>query len=206
MTDLERFLRDTKVSSRIMQETIMHLDIREIALALSHASDFVRETFFANMTSGMRRRIEALHAFREAYLPQPSEAMQQQIREELEKCNALVGDTPTDYDRLHVKTDSEKSIEESICGISEFVRKYGLVALDETRETIDHPVMRKALEYFLDGWDQLLAKSLLEDFVTRHIEDERRKCRLMVEGMQAVHGGDLPDVARERMKALRTEL
>ena len=122
MTDPERFLKETKVSNRIVQEIIMHLDIREVALALSHASDFVRE-----------------------------------------------------------------------------VQRTGwLVALDEARETIDHPVMRKAMQYFLDGWDHLLARSLLADFVTRHVEDERRECRRSTV--------DLPDVVKERMKALRAEL
>lgn len=85
--------------------------------------------------------------------------------------------------------------------LTEYARKHGILALSGVEDTVDHPILKKALQYIIDGWDPELYQSIIERMCTEYIIRTRRQLDMITTAVESLAAGDHPAGMEERLRA-----
>ena len=112
-------------------------------------------------------------------------------------------ETATKPDLPTIDLSDDESIINSFVELSKYVRKHGLLSLSGIEESVDHPILRKALQFAIDGWDQILYQTILERMCTEYLSKTRRRLDMILVGMESLTARDHPIGMEERLRAFQ---
>ena len=99
-----------------------------------------------------------------------------------------------------ISTSDEEEILASFLTIARFARKNGILALQGIEQAIDDPVLRRGVEYFIDGWDPMLVQTILEKYKQIYLRQMENRLDMILEGIDSLTSKDIPMVMEERLK------
>ena len=65
---------------------------------------------------------------------------------------------------------------------------------------IENPILRRGIEYFVDGWDPLLVQTIMEKQKTVYLKKIENQLDMILEGIESITSKDIPIVTEERLK------
>lgn len=205
MTDFARFLKSDGCNDRIIQLALREIDSTPLALALVDQDEEIREIVFRNMSKRAASFLKEDIRDRAEAAPEAIRAAQELWAGLLEKNRALdteKGPFPTEALPPKIDLSSRESTIASFARLAEFVKHDGLLPLEEVREVIAHPLLRRGLLMLIEGWDPLLARSILEKYKQSYLRAMEIDYDLVIEGLDSLASRDNPLVTEERLRAL----
>jgi hypothetical protein len=203
MSDFEIYQENTEFNNRIIQYALREIDTKVLAIALSPLSEDTCQIVYRNMTSRavslVIQEIEEL-----GKIPEKSvKYAQAHFLKKLKKFHAFqIENDQNVIDELpQLKTDNEETIINTFVTLQRYIRKHNYLDIEKCIEENTHPLLKKGLELFLDGWEPLLSQSILERYRTAYIEKIERETMMILEGMNSLFAKDLPQVIEEKLGA-----
>ena len=101
----------------------------------------------------------------------------------------------------NIAIEDEDGIVDTFVAIQKFVKKHGILALEGIEDRIDHPVMRKGIEYIIDGWEPMFMQTILETYKSAYLKEIEKRLEMMLAGIDSLASRDMPLATEERLKA-----
>ncbi len=205
------------------------LDLRKLAVAFKDAPRTLKDRLVVNMSDGARQRIEEEMTYAERTDQANVETFQSAVVEAIERLQDSgkiewppTGEPqkssprrrPTPETLAALREVKEKVRDVPVCQLSfdevtevmvklaECCRRDGILyAYGEMRGAVDDVVLRQGLQLSEDGYDTDRVREFLESQVETLLHHQEIRCRVMVEGLLAIHKRRHP---REVDQKLRT--
>lgn len=100
-----------------------------------------------------------------------------------------------------IRLDSPNAIIATFRSLAAYVRKNGFLPLEEMEDSIDDLVMRKGIEFRVDGWEPLLSRSTLEKYKASALRSFETRLDMILDGIDALASGDSPQLVEEKLRA-----
>ena len=81
------------------------------------------------------------------------------------------------------------------------LREQGILALSGIEDNIDNPILKRALQYIIDGWDPALYQSILERMCTEYMSKTRRQLDMITTAIESLSAHEHPAGIEERLRA-----
>ena len=115
--------------------------------------------------------------------------------------NMNSGEDVSPLDQPTIDISSDEAILETFKDLKTFVSAEGAVALDGVENSVDHPVVEKALRLFIDGWDATTMREILDQAKESYLNKQRRQLDMFLEGMECLASSEHLLVIVEKLKA-----
>jgi hypothetical protein len=217
MIAIHDFLEPGKSHDRIIQNSLREVDTRELSYLMLDLTEEDQQIILRNMsrraakllkeemasnseTAAQYRKDEAMEFFLQRLTKHTKYLSRTDLKED-DHLRELAGqdrDGRTDLPRI--STADEEDILETLLGIAKFARKNGILELQGIERGIDDPVLRRGIEYYIDGWDPMLVQTILEKYKQVHLRQIENKLNMILEGIDSLTSKDIPMVMEERLK------
>jgi hypothetical protein len=212
MNTFSELLHSKRLNDRRgVQKALRQIDTHVLAVALSAASNDLREKIYTNMTVRSRSVIE-----NEIELMRTSDNRRYVYDNVTEaEAEAMVARTIAEYttegldketaypqELPEVRLDSIRDIIDTFERLDAHSYLHGLMSLEGVEKKTEDEYFRKAAELLLDGLEPLLLEQLLENHKTRILNRLSLRFALISEGIRAIQAGDPPPVVREKLSSL----
>ena len=97
-------------------------------------------------------------------------------------------------------TDEERILD-SFRKIKQFIQVDGILALEGIEDEVDHPVVHKALQLLIDGWDPMVMRLILDKMKDSYLDKQRRRLDMILDGMECLASAEHLIGIEERLKA-----
>lgn len=207
MPSFAETLRDPRCTDLVIQLALREIDSEPLACALVPESEDTRALIFRNMSSravaylrdDIRRLersagAETIRAGQELY----GRLLEKSLRRlETEGREAFVDEEPPTVD-----LSDREAVIRSFCALANYSREASMLPLLEGEVGAEKPLFRSGLLMFLEGWDPLLMRSVLEKHKTALLRALELECDLLIEGLDSLATGDNGLVTERRLRAL----
>ncbi len=199
---LSDFRENSEHNNRVIQYALREIDTRLLALMIYPISGNDREIIFRNMSKqGRDLLIQAVEEFHD--VPEKSSKTAADFfGRKLEKYNRYLNDEADNKVSLPSLKDSNPAeILETFKNLAAYIRKRGTIGLDALLKEIRNPVLKKGLQIYLDGYDPLIAQSILENRRAAWMKEMEITGRMIVEGFDSIYAKDFSQVTEEKLRA-----
>jgi hypothetical protein len=203
---------------RVIQMALRDIDMEDLSDAMPAWDEEEQEIIYRNMSkraAGILKkevkenegqvspiRIRAAQSF---YL----QKLQQHLRyysrdnEEAKKLLAEIAERRSEGEAELPPVDltSDEKLIESFIELSKFVKRNGVLSLSGIEDSIEHPFMKKALQYLIDGWDPILYQSIMERMSAEYVHKVKRQLDMITVGIESLAASDHPVGMEERLRA-----
>ena len=203
---------------RVIQMALRDIDMRNLSEAMLGWNEEEREIIYRNMSKRaaalLAEEIEEsegqvpsmkIEASQQFYLQKLQQHLKYYSRDndEAKKLLAEIHQRKTEsgVQLPEIDLSSDEMLTKSFVGLSRFIRKHGILALAGVEDSVDHPLMKKALEYILDGWDPIFFQSILERMSAEYIRKVKRQHEMIITGIASIAAGDQPVGVEEQLRA-----
>ncbi len=209
MADFSAFRRLERDVDLAIQHTLRETDPGSLARAMLTLPGPDREIFLRNMSARAAGMLKADIAELERLPPGTydarSAALQESMLEKMDRHLALIQEnerlTPSEPPRLG--WESEAELIEGLVQLKRYADRHGREAVAPLLGRGLHPLLEKGLRLYVDDWDPAVVQSVLEQTSESLAAWHANMMRIMIEGVAALFGGDLPQVVAEKLGAFR---
>ena len=209
MADFSAFRESNRIVDQAVQFALRDTDSRSLALALLLLSEADRHIFLRNMSvraaSLLGDDIAELERHVSGTYDKASASSQEVLHRKVTKYRRIVEEnerlTPAELPPLGWATEEE--LVQGLVALKRYSARNGAASLEPLLSGELHPLLRKGLRLYVDGWDPSAVQSILEQLRESAIVRERNKMDIMIEGVAALFGHDLPQVVEEKLGAFR---
>lgn len=217
MLKISDFLEKKRPNDRIIQMSLREIDTQDLSVAMLGFTEDEQGVILRNMSKRASKLLLAeIDDNREAPQHRIESAMQffvQKVRkharylakndeEAREHLRRIVDSGEVPHPELpEIDVENEESIVNTFVEIQKFVKKHGILSLEGIESQIDNPVMRKGIEYYIDGWEPLLMQSILDAYKTAHLKVIEKKLEMILAGIDSLASKDITLVTEERLRA-----
>lgn len=109
----------------------------------------------------------------------------------------------SDVSRNLLKFDlsSKEKIIETFCNISEFLNHNSPLKLEDLKIEPENVLMKKGLEFLIDGWDPMLSQSILEQYKKSLLKKMETEFDMIIAGFESLTIKDYAPVLTEKLKS-----
>ena len=221
MISISDFVEQKHINDAIIQMALREIDTRELSHAMIGFTEEERQIVLRNMSERACKLLAEEIEYESKGIPKyriesATESFLQRLRKHArylakydeDAAAILPKHTPgadIGQDKLpDVNIDDEQEIVETFVAIQQFVKRNGILALEGIEDTIANPVMRKGIEYFIDGWEPLLMQTILEAYKKTYIKNIEKKLEMILVGIDSLASKDSPLVTEERLRSYTT--
>ncbi len=203
---LETLQKDTDRNNRIIQMALREIDTILLIRVVWSLKENQRKILYRNVSKRvydlLQEDLKRLKADKVKPDAKVKDA-QNMYKEILEKKMELVQDSthPAPKELPAIKLDSEKDIIETFKKLQRHISMYGVISIEGITDKISNPVMKKGLEYLIDGWGPLFVKSLLERIKENYINKVSKQMDMVLEGLDAISEDNMEIGVEERLKS-----
>ena len=209
MADFGAFRESRRDVDRAIQMTLRDTDSRSLAIALLTLSEADRHIFLRNMSvraaTLLADDIRELERHEKGTYDRASASSQETLLRKLTKYLRLVEEnvklTPAELPPM--SWDSEDELIRCLVTLKRYAAQNGAGSLEPLLDREIHPLLKKGLQFYVEGWDAAAVQSILEQTRESTIARERNLMDIMIEGVAALFGHDLPQVVEEKLRAFR---
>ncbi len=205
MISLKDFLESNRRNNMIIQMGLREIDMEELAIAMLGYDDEEQEAILRNMSRRaaemLKEEVAALQEKRppDRRIERAVEFFAQRLKKYSTSFDELESSRPTE--RPEIRCGSPEALTETFVRIIMYAQSEGIIALDGIEETTDHPIMKRAMQYYIDGWEPMLSRSMLERAKKEYLRREELIVDMMIEGADALYSSENPVVIRERLSS-----
>lgn len=217
MLSIHDFLESNRANNITIQRALREIDARDLSHVMLDLSDEDREIIFRNMSQRavklLKEEMESIgdsapeyrkRQATEYYLLSLAKHVKYMANNELDDDvsfpakESLAPDGSVDFPEI--STYDEEDILDSFISIRKFAQQHGILALQGIERQIEDPVMRRGIEYYIDGWDPLLIQTIMEKYKKIYLQRVEKRLDMIIEGLDSMASGDLLMVTEERLK------
>jgi len=88
-----------------------------------------------------------------------------------------------------------------IVRLAELAQGTGILSLESAEPDIADPLVRRAVELIVDGYDPKLVRETLEELMQSLLKNQELMYRMAIDGLTAVQRGENPRLVEERLRA-----
>ena len=229
MSALPAFEDVVQLTDRETQILLHEIKTHDVVLGLKDASTPLKEKFLTNMSTRTRALFEdRIDALGEKD-PKEIEEARQRISEWLAK-SVAEGRTawPPEKEALRPKPKAEREINKArlererrvkmhgqrpipqlsldelttlIVTLAEVARSLGVLNLEPLEQDIEDPLVKKAAQLIVDGYDPKQVQKTLEELMRSLLKNQELMYRKAIDGMTAIQRGVNPTVIEEKLRA-----
>jgi hypothetical protein len=204
MVSYDEFMEETQSNNAIVQGALREIDSSVLATALVDLPEKVRHVFFRNMSKRangvLLEEIRARHGIHAAKIRAAQELLMELLHRHARY--ATTGEPKDEGERPpEFLLESPQSIIKTFRELAAYVGENGFLPLERVESSISHPIMRKGIEFLVDGWDPLLIRTILEKCIDAHIRQINMTLHMIVDGIESLASKDLPAVTEEKLRA-----
>ncbi|GEM_PF-4609132 len=210
MPDFSDYQADTGWNDLVIRRALGEVDTEVLATAMAGLSEDVRNMFYRNMSRRAGDLCKEIIESRGGVTMKGSasqartQAAQAVVLQLLHKYAEQAEGEEFQPDRggvPEIRLDSPDSLIATFRSLAAYVRKNGFLPLGEIEDSIDDPVMRKGIELRVDGWEPMLARSILEKYKASALRSFETRLDMILDGIDALASGDLPQAVEEKLRA-----
>ena len=218
MIAIRDFLESSQTNNAIVQMALREVDTRDVALAMLGYTEEEQQIILRNMSKRASKLLLQEMDDEREHTPKHRiqsalEVFLQRLRKHARylakhdaQANEKFGQKTIAADARHpelpdIGVDDEEGIVATFTAFQLFIKKHGMLALEGLAEQITDPVMRKGIEYLIDGWEPLLMQSILETCKKAYLERIEKRLDMILEGLDSLAARDIPLVTEERLRA-----
>jgi len=193
-------------NDRVVQMALREIDSRLLAVAAVAMDEAERGIVFRNMSKRAHAMIvEEISQAEQTTSSIESERAKEYFVQKLRKYRDYVTRRPPEKTSTDstpaLSTQSETAIVESFVELVRFARSHGRLALEDAEVDSEFPLAQKALELVVDGWEPMLARTILERLKTAYLHQAERRMDMIIDGVDSLISDDLPIAVEEKLKA-----
>ena len=203
---LEKLLKDTDHNNRIIQMALRELDTVLIIRVVWSLKENQRKIIYRNVSKRVYallqedlKRSKTENKNPDAKIKDAQDMFKEIIEKKMELVNESVQPAPKELPAI--KLDSDKDIIETFKKLQRHISTYGVISIDGITEKISNPVIRKGLEYLIDGRDPLFVKPLLERIKENYINKISKQMDMVLEGLDSISEGNMEIGVAERLES-----
>ena len=203
MASFSDFKEPTPTNTYVIQHTLREIDTEVLATALVGLSDVHREMFYRNVSVRVRRMCE------EEVQIKSGEVSEQKV----EDAKALILDVlARQKDRVNpdevreavaipeIKLGTHEEIIDSFRALASYVRRCGFLPLQEIENQIEDPMMRKGIQFLVDGTEPLFMHALLEKYKSTLLRDAETRYDMILDGIDTLATRYLPQSVEDKLR------
>jgi hypothetical protein len=204
MVTFNDFLAANPWNDLVVQRALGDIDTNVLATALLNLPSDIQAIFYRNMSKRASELVVEQVGAKHSTHPSRIRAAQELLTELLQKHakNATGEEPPGDKDVLpDISVDSPESIVSTFRNLADYVRKYGVLPLEGLESSITHPLLRKGIEFLVDGTDPLMIRSILEKYQETYLQQAKTTLNMIVEGIDSLAERNLPQLVEVKLRA-----
>jgi hypothetical protein len=209
MADFSAFRKGSRNVERAVQHALRETDAGPLAMAMVTMAAEDRQIVLRNMSARaaglLTRDIEELEREKRGTYDALSSVRQEEFLRKVTRYHRLVEEddrlTPTEIPRL--SGEGEEELIRGLVALKRYAARNGAASLEPLLKGELHPLMRKGLRMYVDDWDPSVVQSVLEQMRESLLVTYRNRMEIMIEGVAALFGHDLPKVVEEKLGAFR---
>jgi hypothetical protein len=99
-----------------------------------------------------------------------------------------------------IALDSDEAVISTFKSLATYVRTHGVLPLEGLEDQIDHPVMKKGIQYLADGWEPLLMRSILEKYRDAYLQSVKTRLDMILQGIDSLAAKNHPEGMEEILR------
>ena len=211
MLTIHDFFASPAGHDKMIQMALREIDTRDLSYVMIGLGDEDAQRIFFNMSKRaaelLKEEIESVRVGAPPYrIKQATEFFLQQLvkhgkytdGEQLEEL--LKWSVDEQRELPSISTRDEKDILDAFLTIQKYAREHGVLALQGIDQKIEDPVMRRGIQFYIDGWDPMLIQTIMEKHRTAYIRRMENRLDMILEGLDSLTSGDLSLATEERLK------
>ncbi len=204
MAPFNDFLAATPSNDLVVQRALGDIDMDVLATALVNLPGDTQAIFRRNMSRRASDFLtDQLRAKRETS-PERIQAAQELLTELLRKhAKSAPSEVPTGDKNVlpEVSVDSPESIVSTFRALAIYVGEHGFLPLERLESSITHPLLRKGIEFLVDGSDPLLIRSILEKYRETYLQQVKATLNMILDGIECLAEKNHPYLVEQKLRA-----
>lgn len=204
MVTFDDFLAANPSNDLVVQRALGDIDIDVLATALVNMPSEIQAVFRRNMSRRASNLLTDQMEAKQGIHASKIKAAQGLLSELLQKhAKYAPSEVPSgDKDVLpDITVDSPESIVSTFCRLAAYVRKHGFLPLERLESAITHPLLRKGIEFLVDGTDSLLTRSILEKYRENYLQQTKATLDMIVDGIDSLAAKEHPYIVEQKLRA-----
>ena len=220
MPNLIQIIEKTPVPDITVQSALREIDTSQLAISMLGFDENEQEAILRNMSRrASALLLEEVEAIKDRHPPftiaEAVELFEQKLTkyarhfteddknsEAYRYKNARSLDKDIKHlDRPSFDVTNEQTILNSFKDLKLFIHMEGALALEGIEESVDHPVVSKALQLLIDGWDPMVMRLILDRMKESYLDKQRRHLEMILDGMECLASSEHLIGIEERLKA-----
>ena len=209
MADFSEYRESGENVDRAVQHALRETDPAPLAMAMVTMAPEDRQIILRNMSkraSGMLiKDIEELERQKPGTYDHASAARQEEFLRKVKRFHRLVTEnerlTPAELPRL--TWEDEEGLIRGLVALKRYATRNGAASLEPLLSRELHPLLRKGIGLYVDGWDPAVVQSVLEQMRESLLVAHRNRMDIIIEGVSSLFGHDLPQIVEEKLGAFR---
>lgn len=200
--ELMNFRENNERNNRVVQQALREIDSQMLAFMLFPLGEDERGIVYRNMSKRACSVLAEIVGELEDVPEKTARTALEFFEGKLEKYDRFLRrekDKPAVLTGLDDSTPG--SIAESMVMLARYVRGRRTLDLEHLSDGIRNPVLKKGLQIFLDGYDPLIARSILDTQKKAWLRQQEIMCDMIVEGFDSIYQKDFPQVTEDKMRA-----
>lgn len=209
MADFREYRVAGETVDRAVQHALREIDPAPLAMAMLTMAEEDRQIILRNMSARAARilgeDIAELGREKPGAYDKVSAARQVELLDRIRRYHRLVDEnlrlTPSQPPVLEWAT--EEQLIRSLVTLKRYAARNGALALEPVLSGRLHPILAKGIRLYTEGWDVAGVQSVLEQMRESLLTVDRNRMDIMIEGVAALFGHDMPQVVEEKLAAFR---
>ncbi|MDA8410947.1 MAG: hypothetical protein M0001_11190 [Treponema sp.] len=204
MKDFTEFMKTSAFPDIVIQMALRDIDSELLATVLADQGEEIRDLIFGNMSLRAVAYLKEEVKDPDSLPPGALEAAQAHLGKLLQKHLATwkaEGAFPPAPKPPEIDLSSREAIIDTFSKLMQFVRREGILPLDEIRATTTHPMLQQGLQMLVEGWDPLLMRSVLERYKESWLRAQEIEYELLIEGIDSLASRDHALVTKQKLRS-----
>jgi hypothetical protein len=204
MIQIEDFIEDTERNNRVVQRALREIDTEVLSAALVDLPEKLRGIIYRNMSkracSVLTEDVKGKTGIHPTRIQAAREILTQLLNKH-KKYAAAEGSDPAKEEIPPVRLDDPEQTIATFRALASYVHSHGFLPLESMERDIKHPLMRKGIEFLVDGLDPLWTRSVLEKYKATHLRGVETQLDMILDGLDCLASKDLPHVVEQKLRA-----
>ena len=203
MATFSDYKEPTPTNTFIIQRALREIETEVLATALIGLSDIHREMFYRNISLRVRRMCEEeMQIKSDSISEEIVEDAKSLILDVLQRMKERVD--PKEIRETvavpEIKLGSHEEIIDTFRAFASYVRRNGFLPLQEIEDKINDPLMRKGIQFLVDGTEPMIMHSLLEKYKNTLLRDVETRYDMILDGIDTLATRYLPQSVEDRLR------
>ena len=203
MADFNDYKEPTPTNSYIIQRALREIDTVVLATALIGLPAIHRDMFYRNMSQRVVRICEEEIELRDGSTSEHQvEDAKSLLLDLLERMRDRVdpNEVRETVSLPKINLGTHEEIIDTFRVMAGYIRRSGHLSLQNLEDQVDDPLMRKGIQFLVDGVEHMLMHSLLERYKRTLLRDLETRYDMILDGIETLGTGYTPQMVEEKLR------